>query len=796
MTTNVTIFQNIKDTSAPFFRPVDSIINRIREGASKELVKKIRNEKRKPERQEMKKMLPAICFSGTFNKRNDASLLEHSGIICLDFDGYEKQKDLLSDKESLSKDKYVYSVFISPSGNGLKVLVKIPADPENHINYFNSLQSHFNSPYFDKATKNISRVCYESYDPLIYINNNSFVWDKIEEASYNEVIKYRDAPTIPITDENKIVDILVKWWTKKYPMIEGQRNQNAFVLAMAFNDFGVNKSLAGYVLNQYSTGDFTESEIIRTIDSAYQNTRNFGTKYYEDEERVNQVKAKIRRGVSKKEVRSQLLESDLDGDAVDAVLNRIEDENTKLTFWTKNDKGAVKIVHILFKQFLEDNGFYKFCPEGSKNYVFVKVTNNLIDHASEKEIKDFVLNHLIELDDINVYNYFADQTRFFKDEFLSMLNTIDIYFIEDTKGTAYLYYRNCAVKITKSEVMPIDYLDLGGYVWKDQVIDRNFIQCKTSPSFAFKRFIENICHTEPERIESMRSTIGFMMHGYKNFSYCPAIILNDEVISDNPEGGTGKGIVMSALSQMKKVVTIDGKSFAFERSFAYQLVSADTQILVFDDVKRHFDFERLFSVVTEGITLEKKNKDAIKIPFSKSPKIAITTNYAIKGAGNSFARRKWELELHQYYSKDFTPFDEFGKLFFGDWNDDDWCEFDNYMVSCLKNYLTTGLVKSKFVNLKIRQLSAETTHDFIEWCGLVDNAETAKILEPGINVYKQELYFEFISEYPDYGPKSRMTISRTKFYKWLVSYGLFKYGIIPEEGRDFGGRWICFKTNE
>lgn len=796
MTTNVTIFQNIKDTSAPFFRPVDSILNRIREGASKELVKKIRNEKRKPERQEMKKMLPAICFSGTFNKRNDASLLEHSGIICLDFDGYEKQKDLLSDKESLSKDKYVYSVFISPSGNGLKVLVKIPADPENHINYFNSLQSHFNSPYFDKATKNISRVCYESYDPLIYINNNSFVWDKIEEASYNEVIKYRDVPTIPITDENKIVDILVKWWTKKYPMIEGQRNQNAFVLAMAFNDFGVNKSLAGYVLSQYATADFTESEIVRTIDSAYHNTRNFGTKYYEDEERVNQVKAKIRRGVSKKEVRSQLLESDLDGDVVDAVLNRIEDENTKLTFWTKNDKGAVKIVHILFKQFLEDNGFYKFCPEGSKNYVFVKVTNNLIDHASEKEIKDFVLNHLLELDDINVYNYFADQTRFFKDEFLSMLNTIDIYFIEDTKDTAYLYYRNCAVKITKSDVIPIDYLDLGGYVWKDQVIDRNFIQCKTSPSFSFKRFIENICHTEPERIESMRSTIGFMMHGYKNFSYCPAIILNDEVISDNPEGGTGKGIVMNALSQMKKVVTIDGKSFTFERSFAYQLVSADTQILVFDDVKKHFDFERLFSVVTEGLTLEKKNKDAIKIPFSKSPKIAITTNYAIKGAGNSFARRKWELELHQYYSKDFTPFDEFGKLFFGDWNDDDWCEFDNYMVSCLKNYLTTGLVKSKFVNLKIRQLSAETTHDFIEWCGLVDNTEPAKMLEPGIRVYKQELYYEFISEYPDYGPKSRMTISRTKFYKWLVSYGLFKYGIIPEEGRDFGGRWICFKTNE
>ncbi len=62
----------------------------------------------------------------------------------------------------------------------------------------------------------------------------------------------------------------------------------------------------------------------------------------------------------------------------------------------------------------------------------------------------------------------------------------------------------------------------------------------------------------------------------KNLSFCPAVILNDEVISDNPEGGTGKGLLMSALSKMKKLVVIDGKSFAFERSFAYQLVSADT----------------------------------------------------------------------------------------------------------------------------------------------------------------------------------------------------------------------------
>lgn len=786
---NVTIFKNIKETSTPFYREVSVVLDRIKNGASKELVKSIRLEKDKSQRNEIKKNLPAICFSGIFTKRNDNSINSHSGLICLDFDGYSKKKELLQEKEKLSKDKFVYSVFISPSGNGLKVLVKVPQDVDNHVNYFNSLEKHFNSEYFDKTCKNLSRVCYESYDPLVFINQNSSVWDKIEEIEYKEVSVLKDAPTIPITDENKIVDILVTWWTKKYPMSEGQRNQNAFILAMAFNDYGINKSLASYVLNNYATKGFNESEISRTIDSAYANTQNFGTKYYEDEEQVNNIKAKFRRGVTKKEIRQELEESEMDGAVIESVLTRVLDENSLKQFWTKNDKGTIKIVHILFKHFLEDNGFYKYCPEGSKNYVFVKVTNNLIDHTSEKEIKDFVLGHLLELDDSSIYNYFADNTRLFKEEFLTLLSTIDIYFIADTKDSAYLYYRNCAVQITKDAIKPIDYLDLGGYVWKDHVIDRKFDLCDVGDC-DYKKFINNICNQNEERVNSMESTIGFMLHAHKNLSYCPAIILNDEVISDNPEGGTGKGIFMNALAQMKKVVTIDGKSFTFERSFAYQLVSADTQILVFDDVKKHFDFERLFSVVTEGLTLEKKNKDAIKIPFAKSPKIAITTNYAIKGAGNSFARRKWELELFQHYNKNFSPLDDFGKLMFGDWNDEEWCGFDNYMIKCLQNYLGKGLQKSRFVNLKVRQLSAETCHDFIEWCGLLDGTTHESPLKVGVKMNKQELYFEFISEYPDYGPKAKMTISRTKFYKWLTSYALFKEGTQPEEGRDSYGRWM------
>mgnify|MGYP003634546242 CR=1 FL=1 len=135
----ITIFKDIKDTSQPFYREVEVILQRIREGASKELVKKIRAEKNKETRNLLKQKLPAVCFSGKFNKRNDKSLQEHSGLICLDFDGYKANKDLLQDKEKLTKNKYIYSVFISPSGKGLKALVKIPKKPDNHVSYFISL---------------------------------------------------------------------------------------------------------------------------------------------------------------------------------------------------------------------------------------------------------------------------------------------------------------------------------------------------------------------------------------------------------------------------------------------------------------------------------------------------------------------------------------------------------------------------------------------------------------------------------------------------------------------------------
>lgn len=789
----ITIFKNIREIYTPFHRDVSFVLDRVRDGKHKDLISSIRKEQDKTNRNNLKKELPAICFSGTFSKRSDDAILDHSGLICLDFDGYESEQSMLSDKDLISSDPHVMSAFISPSGNGLKVIIKIPSDIENHKRYFDALGEHFNSDKFDISTKNVSRVCYESYDPDIYINMDSEVWTKMADYDYRPVDKLKDRPTIPITDDNKIIDILIKWWTKKYPMVEGQRNNNAFILAAALNEYGINKSLAEYVLNNYASNGFSHTEIKTTIDSAYRDVMAHGTKYYEDDARMSKIRQKINRGESADSIKESV--ADVDDSIVKAVVNDLEKDSSIKRFWLKSERGAISIVHYLFKEFLQHRGFYKFAPHDSKKYMFVKVTNNLIERASEEEIKDFVLGYLEEFDDLSIYNFFADKTRYFKEDFLSLLDTVDVHFVEDEQDFSFIYFRNCALKVCVDDLVMVDYVDLDGYVWKDQVIDRDFDFCEITDC-DFQKFVRNISGDDDNRVESLESAIGFLMSGYKDPGFCPSVILNDEVISDNPMGGTGKGLFVQGISMMKKVAMIDGKAFSFDKPFAYQTINTDTQVISFDDVKKGFDFERLFSAITEGITIEKKNKDAIRIPFKFSPKIVITTNYTIRGRGNSFMRRKFEVELKQFYTKEFTPVDEFGRRLFDEWDEDEWCAFDNYMVSNLKRYLSTGLVQSVSSNTAIKRLAADTCHEFIEWVGLVEGTKICDLVVVDAKIFKDELYMDFINDNPDFAPNGKRTISRTAFYKWLNYYGDYRSDVAVEEGRSRQGRWIVFKTDK
>ena len=139
-------------------------MERIQSGKSSTLVSDVRSGNK-----EKKKELPVVCFSGEFSSRSDDALFEHSGFVILDFD----HVDVDSTKRALATDDFIYSCWTSPSGEGVKALVKI-TNPERHRDHFRALIKYFERTHgleLDESGINESRACFESYDPDIIIKD-------------------------------------------------------------------------------------------------------------------------------------------------------------------------------------------------------------------------------------------------------------------------------------------------------------------------------------------------------------------------------------------------------------------------------------------------------------------------------------------------------------------------------------------------------------------------------------------------------------------------------------------------
>lgn len=277
-----TIFESLF-REVPHYITIDKALNRIKEGASKDKVNAVRNAPNKAEASELKKKLPAVCFSGTFEKRKDGSLLQHSGFLVLDFDDVA---DIDVKVAELQNKDFIYALWVSPSGNGLKALIRI-ADGKKHRLHFAALKEVL--PEIDDSGVNESRVCFESYDPHIYINENAKVFSRILTF---EKIEARNV----VNDDRDIFNRLIKWLTNKNAAFaSGSRNNYIFRLASSCCRFGISETSAeSLILSEYQTdNEFTSREATNTIKSAYRsNSSTFGTAQFENNILVDKLSRK------------------------------------------------------------------------------------------------------------------------------------------------------------------------------------------------------------------------------------------------------------------------------------------------------------------------------------------------------------------------------------------------------------------------------------------------------------------------------------------------------------------------
>src|SRR5690606_34881064 len=379
-------------------------------------------------------------------------------------------------------------------------------------------------------------------------------------------------------------------------------------------------------------------------------------------------------------------------------------------FWQYDDEGKIELNKRDFRDFLTQNGIFRYRVT-LERWILIQIKDNIVKEISKADIKAVVSNYVDKEESEEVYQYIANNvTKTFSDDWLELLPEADIEFKQDDKNSVNIFYENGFLSVTAKGRTLKPYSEMEGYIWNTQILKRKYIHIENRPESDFEKFVYNVAgggdaknqvevDKANKRYVSICSALGYLLHDYKNPSCSPAVIFNDEVISENPEGRTGKGLLAESIKHFKNTVTFDGKSFSFDRSFIYQKVELDSKIMFFDDVKRNFNFEMLFSVITNGIDIEKKNKGTFTIPFEKAPKVVVGTNYAIKGIGGSNEARQFELQLYRHYTKDHTPKDEFGKFFFNEWNESEWNTFDMFMSECAMLYLERGLVPQEFLNL-------------------------------------------------------------------------------------------------
>ncbi len=161
----ITETKNSKDIS------IDTFLQHVKDGRWQDEIINLRLLKDKEQIKSAKEKLPYVTISGKFKQRNNESIDKHSGFICMDIDHVENVNDV---KSEICCDNYFYAVFISCSGRGLCALAKI--NPKSHLESFNFLSEHLYQKYnlnIDEKCKDVSRPRFISYDPDLYINENS-----------------------------------------------------------------------------------------------------------------------------------------------------------------------------------------------------------------------------------------------------------------------------------------------------------------------------------------------------------------------------------------------------------------------------------------------------------------------------------------------------------------------------------------------------------------------------------------------------------------------------------------------
>jgi len=283
---NVSYFKRGTESKFPQNEfPLIDLLNTIKTGRYriKEKINEIHknidsNGNKLPKYSFLKKQLPCFTISGVFIERKKGlPISSYSYFTILDIDNLSKQGTNIANIQAhISKIPEVFAGFTSPSKDGYKIIVKIDSESKHHewatLKVMHFFQKKLNIEV-DPSGKDITRLCFLSYDPNLYLNKNSKIFKVSLELTMDKKIK-------------KSIDFTEKSISFK----DGNRNNFIFRLGCNLNRFGIQESSAiKFAVSKYESSQFTENEVEKSIKSAYRNKSEHG-KFKNYDSKPNQIK--------------------------------------------------------------------------------------------------------------------------------------------------------------------------------------------------------------------------------------------------------------------------------------------------------------------------------------------------------------------------------------------------------------------------------------------------------------------------------------------------------------------------
>ncbi|MDO6736500.1 hypothetical protein [Wenyingzhuangia sp. 2_MG-2023] len=406
----------------------------------------------------------------------------------------------------------------------------------------------------------------------------------------------------------------------------------------------------------------------------------------------------------------------------DVDLN-LQSKDTKikpLQFWVfKNSKPIINAG--LLTDFLELNNFRTLSIKGYNETV--KFENNIVTIYTPQQIYNFGLEYVKrQKNDIlrNEYIKIVESIIVSKKATLGSLKTLELKPFKDTREVALICFKNGFTVVLNDTINFHNYSKLnklipGYFIYESQIIKRNYNKNTDYKQAQFYEFTKLITNSEKHFLNVV-TALGYLLHKYKNPSIAKAIILSDILsqASNTAQGRSGKGILIQALHQFLNIAEYNGKNVDLSKDkFVFQSITLLTNLFLLQDVQQSFNFEDLFAVLTDKMSIERKHQVKIILDFIDSPKIALTTNYTINNTGGSFTDRKHLVFINNYFNSLHKPEQHFKNLFFSEWDHKEYECFDAFMIYCIQTYLNHGLVEYNSPELEKKSIENNTSKSFV-----------------------------------------------------------------------------------